>query len=130
MGTTPVTMKRSRLVLNREKQEMCFWTGSEWQNKKLPEPIKDNVYIKEQEAMQVYVKEFSGWALSHNDWEEKLQELANDIRDRENVDTSGTFYTVGYSSPWTEESDVETKFGLKKSQIANVLLLHRLVLEI
>ena len=40
-------------------------------------------------------REFSGWALSHNDWEEKLQELANDIREREDVDTSGTFYTIG-----------------------------------
>ena len=54
--TSPVTTKRSRLVLNREKQEMCFWTGAEWQTRELPRPIKDDVYIKEQEAMQVFVK--------------------------------------------------------------------------
>ena len=54
--TSPVTMKRSRLVLNREKQEMCFWSGSEWENRQLPEPIKDNVVIKEREAMEVFVK--------------------------------------------------------------------------
>ena len=54
--TTPVTMKRSRLVLNREKREMCFWTGAEWQTRELPRPIKDNVYVVEREAMQVFVK--------------------------------------------------------------------------
>ena len=112
--TSPVTMKRSRLVLNREKQEMCFWTGSEWENRPLPQPIKDNVYIEEKEGMEVFVKEFSGWALSHEDWEEKLQELANDIRERTDVDTSGTFYTVGYSSPWVEESERRNEVWIQK----------------
>ena len=112
--TSPVTMKRTRLVLNREKQEMCFWSGSEWQNRQLPEPIKNNVVIKEKEGMEVFVKEFSGWALSHDDWEDKLQELADDIREREDADTSGTFYTVGYSSPWVDESERRNEVWIEK----------------
>merc|ERR1711884_348789 len=64
--------------------------------------------------MEVFVKEFSGWALSHDDWEDKLQELANDIRDREDADTSGTFYTVGYSSPWVDESERRNEVWIEK----------------
>ena len=64
-------------------------------------------------------REFSGWALSHNDWEEKLQELANDIREREDVDTSGTFYTIGYSSPWVmEESERRNEIWIEKTLTA------------
>lgn len=54
--TRPVTTKRTRLVLNREKHEMCFWTGSEWENRQLPKPIKDDVYIQNREPLQVFVR--------------------------------------------------------------------------
>ena len=54
--TRPVTTKRTELALNREKHEMCFWTGSQWEDRTLPDPIKDNVYIQEREAMKVFVK--------------------------------------------------------------------------
>ena len=78
--TRPVTTKRTRLVLNREKHEMCFWTGSEWEYKDLPQPIKNDVYVQKREPMQVFVKRFSGYALSTDDWTDELKELANSIR--------------------------------------------------
>jgi hypothetical protein len=54
--TKPVTNKRTRLVRNRERHEMCFWSGSPWNFKELPNPIKDNVYLQDREKMQVFVK--------------------------------------------------------------------------
>ena len=54
--TTPVTTKRTKMALNREKQQMCFWTGSEWEEKELPKPIKDDIYFETREPMQVFVK--------------------------------------------------------------------------
>ena len=52
----PVVTKRVPLVRNRERLEMCFWTGSEWKNKVLPDPLKNDVYIMEIPAIQVYVR--------------------------------------------------------------------------
>ena len=54
--TTPVTTKRKKLALNRENHQMCFWTGSEWAEKELPKPIKDDIYFETREPMQVFVK--------------------------------------------------------------------------
>ena len=52
----PVVTKRVPLVRNRERLEMCFWTGPEWRNKVLPDPLKNDVYIMEIPAIQVYVR--------------------------------------------------------------------------
>lgn len=112
--TRPVTTKRTRLVLNREKHEMCFWAGSEWANRQLPEPINDEVYIKTRDPMQVFVRRFPGYALSSDDWTDELKLLANDIRNRQDVDTSGTYYTAGYSGPWTEASDRINEVWIKR----------------
>ena len=54
--TTPVTTKRTKMALNREKHQMCFWTGSEWEKKELPKPIKDDIHFETREPMQVFVK--------------------------------------------------------------------------
>ena len=54
--TTPVTTKRTKMADNKENHQMCFWTGSEWADKELPEPIKEDVYFETREAMQVFVK--------------------------------------------------------------------------
>merc|ERR1712223_2146881 len=99
--TTPVTTKRTKLALNREKHQMCFWTGSEWENKELPKPIKDDVYFETRKPMQVFVKKFSGYALSMEEWDEKLEELSNDIEDRNDVETPETHFTI---SPFVEEN--------------------------
>ena len=54
--TSPVTTVRTPLSRNRERHEMCFWTGKPWENRELPEPLKPDVYIQEREAMQVFVR--------------------------------------------------------------------------
>ena len=45
---------------------------------------------------------FSGYALSMEDWGDKLEELSNDIEDRNDVGT--TVFTTSYSSPFVEEN--------------------------
>ena len=54
--TNPMTIKRTKLARNRERQEMCLWPGSQWENRRLPEPLKDDVYIQDRDAMQVFVQ--------------------------------------------------------------------------
>ena len=41
-------------------------------------------------------REFSGFALSHQDWEDELVNLVDDLKDQEDVDNSATFYTASY----------------------------------
>ena len=54
--TRPVVTKRTPLARNRERREMCFWTGTEWADKELPEPLKKDVYTMEMPAIEVYVR--------------------------------------------------------------------------
>jgi len=112
--TTPVTTKRTKLALNREKHQMCFWTGSEWENKELPKPIKDDVYFETRKPMQVFVKKFSGYALSMAEWNEKLIELSNNIKDRKDVETPETHFTISYSSPFVEENKRRNEVWIKR----------------
>lgn len=64
--------------------------------------------------MQVFVRKFPGYALSSEDWTDELKLLANDIRNRQDVDTSGTYYTAGYSGPWTEASERINEVWIKR----------------
>jgi len=120
--TTPVTTKRTKLALNREKHQMCFWTGSEWANKELPKPIKDDVYFETRKPMQVFVKKFSGYALSMNEWDAKMEELSNDIEDRKDVETPETHYTTSYSSPFVEESKRRNEVWIKRDPTKTMAL--------
>ena len=54
--TRPVVTKHTPLARSRVKKEMCFWMGSEFDNRNPPEPLKKDVYIKELPAIKVYVK--------------------------------------------------------------------------
>ena len=45
-------------------------------------------------------RRFSGYALSMEEWWDKLEELSNDIEDRNDVGT--TVFTTSYSSPFVE----------------------------
>merc|ERR1712223_1319195 len=112
--TTPVTTKRTKMALNREKHQMCFWTGSEWEDKELPKPIKDDVYFETRKPMQVFVKKFSGYALSMAEWNEKLIELSNNIKDRKDVETPETHFTISYSSPFVEENKRRNEVWIKR----------------
>ena len=41
-------------------------------------------------------RKFSGFALSHKDWEDELDFLIEDLSNQADVDNSGTYYTAGY----------------------------------
>jgi len=100
--TAPVTTYRTQIDNNpnMEKQEMCFWTGTPWEDKELPEPINEDVYLQDRESMDVFVRTFPGWAISHDDWLEQEQALEESISDRDDVDMENGWYTAGYNSPF------------------------------
>lgn len=56
--TTPVTTLRKPVAdqPEMEEQEMCFWTGTPWQDKELPKPIDKDVYIVTKPPMDVFVR--------------------------------------------------------------------------
>lgn len=55
--TRPVTTKKTPRDDNGlELHEMCFWTGTPWVGKELPEPIDEQVYIQKREKMVVFVR--------------------------------------------------------------------------
>jgi len=112
--TSPVTTVRTPLSRNRERHEMCFWTGKPWENRELPEPLKPDVYIQEREAMQVFVREFNGYPLSMEDWNKEMEQLVEDVRDRTDADTSGNFISTGYDSPWVEGSKRRNEVWIMK----------------
>ena len=78
--TRPVTTK---VVESDEKttvdMDMCFWLGTPYQSKEAPTPIDKKIYIQERPEMVVFVKEFGGFAMSHQDWEEKYDDLKNSL---------------------------------------------------
>ena len=80
------------------KHELCFWTGNEWLNKKLPDPIDENVYIKEKEYFDMFVRRFGGYILSNDDWQSQMEKLKKAIAGRDDAVTD-SFYTVGYDGP-------------------------------
>jgi len=105
--TTPVpTTHFARLnedgevVEDLEDQEMCFWMGQDWQNKPLPEPIKEDVYVMEKQKLAVYVHQFGGFAFSdedfrleYNQFKKLLTESGLSFEDR-------VWRHASYNSPW------------------------------
>ena len=51
---------------------------------------------KQNNNFSITFREFSGFALSHQDWEDELINLVDDLKDKEDVDNSATFYTASY----------------------------------
>ena len=47
------------------------------------------------------------------EWNDKLEELSNEIEDREDVETPETHYTISYSSPFVEENKRRNEVRLK-----------------
>ena len=76
-------MTRPVLTFNHPKNgneiydmEMCFWTGTPWINKAVPELLKEgSVYVKNIPTTRVYVISFEGWMWSSEDWDKKFTEL-------------------------------------------------------
>merc|ERR1711944_6908 len=75
--TRPVTTikKKVKGSSNMEMEVMCFWTGTPWANKQLPEPIDNSVFIQNRPELTVFVSRFGGWAISQKDWMDEKQKL-------------------------------------------------------
>jgi len=101
--TRPVTTKMIQQRRSRTyDEEMCFYLGSKYdQDRDPPRPIDRQVMIEERQEMTFYVRQFGGFALSHDDVETQYDELKRDLRG-EDFD-SDIFYSVGYNSPFTVE---------------------------
>ena len=55
--TSPATIQHNVVEGSVENIEMCFWSGAEWNDKEMPEPIKkDVVYLVEKDEFYVYAK--------------------------------------------------------------------------
>ena len=74
--------------------------GDNGDSKEAPKPIDRKVTIKERPAMVVYVRQFKGFAFSHQEWEEEYENLVNTLSDEETYDTE-VWYHIGYNSPFT-----------------------------
>jgi len=107
--TKPVTTTRQMVkggssAEGLEYQTKCIWTGTPWDNKKLPTPFDKSVFIQNRPKLDVFVRRFGGWALSEKKWAEEKQELMKSLGSRmEEVDME-YYATVEYQSPWTKEN--------------------------
>ena len=56
--TRPVTTIRKPLKgsPNMEVQVMCFWTGTPWTTKELPQPIDTSLFIQNRPGVDVFVR--------------------------------------------------------------------------
>ena len=56
--TRPVTTIRQKVKGSQrlEVEVMCFWMGSEWQNKEVPEPIDNSIFVQERPELTVFVR--------------------------------------------------------------------------
>lgn len=54
--TRPVATHITPIANGEYKSEMCFWTGTPWVGKDLPEPIDKKIYVQKKPEMMVYVR--------------------------------------------------------------------------
>jgi len=103
--TRPVTTIRKSIKgrVDMELETMCFWTGTPWENKKLPDPIDDSVFIQNRPEITVFVRRFGGWALSQKKWKEEKQKLMRSLGSRMKEVNLEYYATVGYDSPWVQD---------------------------
>ena len=62
--TRPVIVIHMPQESGKEMQQTCFWLGTEWQEKAAPEPLEDDVMIKQLKATKVFVHKFEGFQMS------------------------------------------------------------------
>lgn len=83
---------------DQEVQEMCFYVPSQHQDSP-PEPLATSpVYIHERPTMKVYVRRFSGWALTAEPWSEQRLLLESLLIGKPHHEKE--YYTNGYDSPF------------------------------
>lgn len=115
--TRPVTTIRKMVKgrPNMELEVMCFWTGTPWENKKLPDPMDDSVFIQNRPEITVFVRRFGGWALSEKTWREEKQKLMRSLGSRMSEVDMEYYATVGYDSPWVQNRRNEVWLVKQKS---------------
>merc|ERR1711892_730692 len=110
MGTRPVVtfhnVTKETTQGNYEEQEN-EQTEEEQQDKATsrhavvspPEPVQNGrVCLYTRPAMQVYVRTFGGFALTHQTWEEQREILEEDILGKKY--NPSEYFTAQYDNPW------------------------------
>ena len=114
--TRPVTTK---ITVDEETMEathkMCFWSGSPWAEKDLPEPLDKSIVFEDRPKTHVYVRRFNGWAIADNEWEREIDALEASLEKAEVTDADESHvYTVGYDGPWTKGEDRTNEIWVTK----------------
>jgi len=120
--TRPVTTIRQKAKgsPNMEDEVMCFWSGTPWADKNLPEPVDKAIFIQNRPELDVFVRRFGGWAMSQKDWTDEKQKLMRSLGSRmKEVDTE-YYATVGYNSPWTQENRRNEVWLVKQTDTADL----------
>jgi len=102
--TRPVTTIRQKVKGSDrlEVKVMCFWTGTPWADKQLPEPMDQSIFIQNRPEITVFVRRFGGYALSENQWQEEKEKLIQSLGPRMKEVDMEYYATVGYDSPWSQ----------------------------
>merc|ERR1712038_1457424 len=114
--TVPVTNKIVTQDDETHTTEMCFYLGDKYADKEAPAPIDDKVFIQNRDPTIYFVREFGGWALSNNDWRSQLAKMLVSVKDRDEVDTSGTFFTVSFDSPFDNGAERRNQIWIPKKE--------------
>jgi len=117
--TRPVTTIRQKVKGSQrlEVEVMCFWTGSPWENKELPEPMDNSVFVQERPELTVFVRRFGGYALSESQWQEEKENLIKSLGSRMKEVDMEYYATVGYNSPWSQDRRNEVWLVKQKDSV-------------
>jgi len=97
---------------NYEDQTMCFYLPQKYQEHQhgdtapaprhaaahIPAPLNDRVFIWTHPPMEVFVRRFGGFALTHDTWEQQKEILEEDILGQKY--NPAEYFTVQYDNPW------------------------------
>jgi len=102
---------------NYENQTMCFYLPKKYQEHDEdgenhqqtkpaprhaaatpPTPINDRVFILTRPRMEVFVRRFGGFALTHDSWEKQKEILEEDIIGQKY--NPSEYFTASYNNPW------------------------------
>ena len=83
-----------------------------------PQPIDKSVTIQEKPSMIFYASTFNGQMLSHQDWENKYNDLEG-ILSADDTATANPdiWYHIGYDSPFTPAERRRNEIWIPKGQV-------------
>jgi len=106
--TTPAIVQHIPKGEDLEDMKMCFWLGSAWESKDPPQPIGKDIASTEVyngKGVKVYVRQFGGFAMSHDDYASEYEKLVDDLKkDEASFIESGEYIFVSYNSPFEMEN--------------------------